>query len=139
VVLAQPIYAAALYAEGRAPEPPAAAAQLLFAVARPGGGLRLVPASPDELAGGRAHLPRESAVLAQLLSPAAIGTYRWGRPPGVLVFGCAAADDDALDRCDAAGLPVSPSMLGPHTDALATQLKVFFKHHRYPDHKAFIL
>jgi hypothetical protein len=93
----------------------------------------------EELATGRAHLPREAAILSQLLSPDAISTYRWGRPPGALVFGCAVADDDALDRCEDAGLPISPSMLGPHADALATQLQVFFKHNRFPEHKAFIL
>jgi hypothetical protein len=95
--------------------------------------------SQDELQEGRPHLPRESAVLAQLLSPAAITTYHWGRPPGVVVFGCLAGDDDALDRCEGAGVPVSPSMVGPHAEELITQLQVFFKQYRFPEHKAFIL
>jgi hypothetical protein len=93
----------------------------------------------EELATGRAHLPRDGAVIAQLLSPAAISAYRWGRPPGVVVFGRVAADDAALDRCEAAGVPLSPSMVGPHPEELATQLQVFFKQFRYPEHKAFVL
>ena len=63
----------------------------------------------EEMAEGRAHLPRESAVLSHLLSPTALSAYHWGRPPSVVIYGCLAADDDALDRCEAAGVPISPS------------------------------
>lgn len=97
------------------------------------------PYPQEELLSGRPHLPRESAVISQLLSPAAITTYHWGRPPGVIVFGYLVADDDALDRCEESGLPVSPSMVGPHPEELITQLQVFFKQYRYPEHKAFVL
>jgi len=97
------------------------------------------PHIQDELVAGRPHLPRESLVIAQLLSPAAIATYHWGRPPGVVVFGCVLPDDAALDRCEEAGVPLSPSMIGPHLEELVTQLQVFFKQFRYPEHKAFIL
>lgn len=66
---------------------------------------------------------------------------RCAPPPcaAVLIFGCLMTEDDALDCCDAAGVPVSPSMVGPHPLELVTQLQVFFKQHRYPEHKAFVL
>jgi hypothetical protein len=92
-----------------------------------------------ELAAGAPHLPPESAVIAQLLSPEAVSAFGWARPPGVLVFGALRADDAALDRCEAAGLPVSPSMEGPHAEELLTQLQVFLRHFKYPEHRAFVL
>ncbi|GBF98209.1 hypothetical protein Rsub_10709 [Raphidocelis subcapitata] len=141
--MAQPVYAAALYSEGRVPDaaaqPPA---HVLFAGAQEddgGASKPLMPATQAELAAGAPHLPPESLVIAQLLSPQAVSAYRWARPPGALVFGALRADDAALDRCEAAGLPVSPSMEGPHAEELTTQLQVFFRHFKYPEHKAFIL
>lgn len=192
VAMAQPFYAAALYAEGRAPEGATAAPCQVVLTARHTEGIDLIAATQvsvlvcvpqedpanssdlrnlplaacscrvplhsrsrgarhtrlparartraqEEMLEGRAHLPRESAVLSQLLSPAAISAYHWARPPAVVIFGCLAADDEALDRCEAAGVPISPSMVGPHPEELITQLQVFLKQFRFPEHKAFIL
>jgi hypothetical protein len=55
VALAQPVYAAALYAEGRVPEPATSGCQLLFAVAKDGGGLQLVPATQVRVTRGACH------------------------------------------------------------------------------------
>ncbi|KAF8068340.1 hypothetical protein HT031_002029 [Scenedesmus sp. PABB004] len=44
-----------------------------------------------------------------------------------------------LKEAAAAGIPISPSMTGPHPEELMTQLEVFFKQFKYPDSKCFIL
>ena len=44
-----------------------------------------------------------------------------------------------LEAAAANGVPVSPSMTGPHAAELQTQLEVFFKQHKYPENKAFVL
>ena len=180
-MIAQPVYAALLYAEGRVPEDAMAGCQVIFATladatnpdaAAAGGGggeiaegcpsdantaagagagevaaccgdrMELVPATSEQLsAAGRApRLPRESAVIAQLLSPAAMREFRWRRPPGVVVFGHVGDHDDAvLDACEAAGLPVSPCMVGAHEEELETQLRVFLRSFKFPAAKAFVL
>lgn len=88
---------------------------------------------------GRPHLPRDAAVLALLLSPAATAAFRWRRLPGVVVFGVALPDDDALERAEGAGLPVTPSMIGPHAEEIITALEVHLKSFRFPEHKAHVL
>jgi hypothetical protein len=44
-----------------------------------------------------------------------------------------------LQEAATAGIPVSPSMSGPHPEELMTQMEVFLKQHKYPDNKCFIL
>lgn len=44
-----------------------------------------------------------------------------------------------LQEAAAAGIPISPSMSGPHPEELMTQMEVFFKQYTYPDNKCFIL
>ncbi|GBF91168.1 hypothetical protein Rsub_04837 [Raphidocelis subcapitata] len=138
VALAQPYYAAALYSEGRAPDAPAPFHAALFSRGGPGP----VFATREELDAGAPRLPRDSPVLARALSALdAVRSLHWGRPPAVLLFGLVAAGEAALDRCEAAGLPVSPSLApgGAHPEELATQLLVFLRAFRYPEHDAFVL
>lgn len=44
-----------------------------------------------------------------------------------------------LEDAAAAGIPISPSMMGPHPEEHLTQMEVFFKQFTYPEHKTFIL
>jgi len=44
-----------------------------------------------------------------------------------------------LERLAGEGVPVSPSMTGPHPEEITTQLEVFYKQYSYPDHKCFLL
>jgi hypothetical protein len=44
-----------------------------------------------------------------------------------------------LSEAASAGIPISPSISGPHPEELLTQMEVFFKQHSYPDNKTFIL
>jgi hypothetical protein len=47
-----------------------------------------------ELQEGRHHLPRESALLSKMMSPAALSELHWSRVPAVVMFGCFMADDE---------------------------------------------
>lgn len=44
-----------------------------------------------------------------------------------------------LEEAAAAGIPISPSLSGPHAEEQTTQMEVFFKQYKYPEHKCFIL
>lgn len=44
-----------------------------------------------------------------------------------------------LQEAAAAGIPISPSLSGPHAEEQMTQMEVFFKQFKYPEHKCFIL
>lgn len=44
-----------------------------------------------------------------------------------------------LDEAAAAGIPVSPSLAGPHPEEQMTQMEVFFKQFKYPEYKCYIL
>jgi hypothetical protein len=44
-----------------------------------------------------------------------------------------------LEEAAAAGVPVSPSLAGPHAEEQMTQMEVFFRQYCYPEHKCFIL
>jgi hypothetical protein len=50
---------------------------------------------------------------------------------------CIAATE--LQEAEAAGIPISPSLAGPHAEEQMTQMEVFFKQFKYPEHKCFIL
>jgi hypothetical protein len=56
-------------------------------------------------------------------------------PVAALLFILLSATE--LQQAATAGIPVSPSMSGP--EELMTQMEVFFKQHKYPDNKCFIL
>lgn len=47
-----------------------------------------------DLQEGRHHLPRESALLSKMMSPAALSELHWTRVPAVVVFGCFMADEE---------------------------------------------
>lgn len=44
-----------------------------------------------------------------------------------------------LAEAAAAGIPVSPSLSGPHPEEQLTQMEVFLKQYKYPEHKCFLL
>ncbi|KAF6254575.1 hypothetical protein COO60DRAFT_1642231 [Scenedesmus sp. NREL 46B-D3] len=123
--------------EGRADE--IQACQLRITKLRSTGDVAMLPAEQAQLEGSHPELPRESPVLSKIMSPAALTDLHWSRVPAVAIFGCFVADADELQEAAAAGIPVSPSMSGPHPEELMTQMEVFFKQHKYPDNKCFIL
>ncbi|WIA30769.1 hypothetical protein OEZ86_000829 [Tetradesmus obliquus] len=96
-------------------------------------------AGKAQLEGSHPELPREAPVLSKIMSPAAATELHWPRLPAVAIFGCFVADADELEEAAAAGIPISPSMSGPYPEELMTQMEVFFKQHKYPDNKCFIL
>eukprot|EP00879_Flechtneria_rotunda_P025814 GHRR01027461.1.p1 GENE.GHRR01027461.1~~GHRR01027461.1.p1 ORF type:complete len:271 (+),score=75.01 GHRR01027461.1:661-1473(+) len=122
--------------EGRMGELPPC--QLLI-TRRKGDEVTMVPVTQADLEQGHASLPRESPVLSKIMSPASLTELHWSRVPAVVVFGCFAPDETELQQAAAAGVPVSPSMTGPHTEELKTQMEVFFKQYTYPENKCFIL
>lgn len=54
--------------------------------------------SQVELQEGLQHLPRESAVLSKMMSPAALSELHWLRVPAVVIFGCFVADEEGALR-----------------------------------------
>jgi hypothetical protein len=44
-----------------------------------------------------------------------------------------------LAEAAAAGIPISPSLSGPHAEEQMTQMEVFLKQYKYPEHKCFLL
>lgn len=44
-----------------------------------------------------------------------------------------------LAEAAAKGIPISPSLSGPHAEEQMTQMEVFLKQYKYPEHKCFLL
>jgi hypothetical protein len=59
--------------------------------------------------------------------------------PLLLLLLLPASRPPELERLAGEGVPVSPSMTGPHPEEIMTQLEVFYKQYSYPDHKCFLL
>lgn len=163
--MTRPYFELALGQEGRRLDPAAAKAcagsDLLFCssaatnASSPGGGglgvvgcapCPLAPVAPPAPAGAPPCplLPRDlGGVLRKALGPQAIDEFRWRRVPAVALVARGAVPEPALAAAALAGVPVSPSLAGPHAEQVPTVVEVFLKGAarggRFPDCRLFLL
>jgi hypothetical protein len=89
-----------------------------------------LPLAPvdEESNGGGNLLPHDlGPALLKILGPQAVSELRWALVPCVALLARGAVPEAALAAAALAGVPVSPSLAGPHSEEAPTVVDVFLK------------